>query len=124
MYSQLDAVGDAEARAESVALEDRMRYKAFVEAAERFAAANGLVVGGPAATRLLLGDPGDPAAPPPVGLDSFQYDFYSGRAPALARALGDAMYDLDPQGLGHYTTVLTKVPGYHLTVAVDGRDLF
>lgn len=124
MYTRLDAVGDAEERAESVAFKDRMRYKPFIEAAERFAADNGLIVGGPAATRLLLGDPENPAAPPPVALDSFQYDFYSGHAPAQARALGDAMYELDPEGLGHYVTVLTKVTGYYLSVAVDGRDLF
>jgi hypothetical protein len=124
MYTQLDVVGDAETRAEAAALADRLRYKVFIEAAERFAAENGLIVGGAAATRLLLGDPGRPSAPPPLGLDSFQYDFYSGRAPAHARALGDAMYELDPQGLGHYTTVITKVPGSLLAVAVDGRDLF
>jgi len=121
MYTRLNVVEDAEDRAGSAVLEDRMRYRGFMEAAERFAAANDLVVGGPAATRLLLGPAG---GPPPVGLDSFQCDFYSGQAPQQARALGDVMYDLDPAGLGHYVTVLTKVTGYHLSVAVDGRDLF
>lgn len=124
MYSRLDVVEDAEGRAEAAAFKDRMRYEKFIEAGEQFAAKHGLIVGGPAATRLLLGSPEDAAAPPDLGLDSFQYDLFSGQAPAHARALGAAMYQLDPQGLGHYTTVLTKVAGYLLTVAVDGRDLF
>jgi hypothetical protein len=124
MYLQLDAVGDAETRAEGAALQDRLRYRAFAEEAERFAAANGLLVGGEAATRLLLGDPADPAAPPPLGLDSFRYDFHSGRAPAHALALCDAEHALEPQGLGHYAAALTKVPGRRLAVTIDGRDMF
>ena len=124
MYTRLDIVKDAEDRAELVVLKDRLRYEKFIEAGERFAAKNGLIVGGPSATRLLLGDPKDPSAIPPIGLDSFQYEFFSGQAPIHARFLGDAMYELDPQGFGHYTTVLTKVAGSLLTVAVDGRDLF
>jgi hypothetical protein len=118
MYTRFDVVGDAEARAKGVALEDRRRYEAFVEAAERYAAENDLVVGGPAATRLLLESGG------PADLDSFQYDFFSGQALARARGLGDALYALDPQGLGHYVAVLTKVPDYLFAVSVDGRDLF
>ena len=124
MYTLLDVVADAERRAEAALFSDRLRYRAFVEAAERFAHAHGLIVSGAAATRLLLGDPADRARPPPVGLDSFQCDFFSGRAPAHARTLGDALYALAPEGLGHYTTVLTKVPGLILSVAVDGRDMF
>jgi hypothetical protein len=128
MYTQLDVVGEAEARADAVALKDRARYLKFFEAAERFAAEAGLIVAGSAATRLLLGDhPEDPTsstAPPPVTRDSFQCDFFSGQAPAHARALAEVLYKVDPAGLGHYVTVLTKVAGYLLTVTVDGRDLF
>lgn len=121
MYSQLDAVGDAERRAEALAFQDRLRYVPFFKEAERFAAENGLVIGGEAATRLLLGGPDDP---PPLTLDSFQCDFYSGHAVAHARALGDAAHAVDPEGLGHYTAVLAKVAGHSYEVAVDGRPLF
>jgi hypothetical protein len=125
MYSRLEVVEDAERRAEAAAFKDRMCYEKFIEAGERFAAKHGLIVCGPAATRLLLSDPeASESSPPILELDSFQYDLFSGQAPAHARALGDAMYQLDPQGLGHYTTVITKVTDYLLTVAVDGRDLF
>lgn len=130
MYSRLEVVEDAERRAEAAAFKDRMRYEKFIEAGEQFAAKHGLIVCGPAATRLLLSAPEASESNPPglagqgLGLESFQYDLFSGQAPAHARALGDAMYQLDPQGLGHYTTVLTKVTDYLLTVAVDGRDLF
>jgi len=125
MYSRLEVVEDAEHRAEAAAFKDRMCYEKFIEAGEQFAAKHGLIVCGPAATRLLLSAPeASESSPPILGLDSFQYDLFSGQAPAHARALGDAMYQLDPQGLGHYTTVITKVTDYLLTVAVDGRDLF
>jgi hypothetical protein len=125
MYSRLEVVEDAERRAEAAAFKDRMCYEKFIEAGEQFAAKHGLIVCGPAATRLLLSNPEDSESSPPIlGLDSFQYDLFSGQAPAHARALGDVMYQLDPQGLGHYTTVITKVTDYLLTVAVDGRDLF
>lgn len=123
MYAQLDVVAVAEDNARAVALQDRMRYRAFLEAGERCAAkrGSGLIVGGAAATRLLLDPPG---APP--GLDDFQYDFYGdgGRAQQRARELGDAAFAADPDGLGHYTAVTWKVPGARLAVAVDGRDLF
>lgn len=119
MYTLLDIVADAEARASGSALKDRMRFAKFIEVGERFAAEHGLIVGGAAATRLLCGT-GDPAPT----LDSFQYDFFSPTAPSHARALGDAMWQADPDGLGHYTTVLSKVPGYLLTVMVDSRPLF
>ena len=125
MYLRLAVVEDAEMRAELKAFDDRMRYKKFIEAGEQFAAKHGLIVCGDAATRLLLGGGlGDVESPPELGLDSFQYNLFSDHAVAHARALGDAMYQLDPQGLGHYTTVLTKVTDYLLTVSVDSRDLF
>jgi hypothetical protein len=132
MYDLLDVVAEAEERAKSRVVQDRMRYVKFYEAAERFAIENDLVLGGPAATRLLLAEPlAEPRAEPraeagpELTLEAFQrYDFFSGRAVPAARALGDAMYALDPDGLAHYTAVVTKVPSYQLAVAVDGRDLF
>jgi len=124
MYTRIDVVHDAEVRATKFAEADRERYRSFMEAGEHHADKLGLIVGGAAATRLLLGDPADESAPPPTTLDSYYYEFYSGTAPADARALGKIMYQLDPDGLGHYTTVLTKVTNYLLTVDVDGRTLF
>jgi hypothetical protein len=120
MYTLIDAVGNAEEEARGAALEDRMRYAKFMQCAERFAVDNGLIASGPHATRLLLGSEKEPL---PVALDSFQYEFYSGRAVPHARALGDALYAADPQGLGHYTTVKTKIEDYRFVVEVDGRDL-
>ena len=85
-------------RAELEAFNDRMRYKKFIEAGEQFAAKHKLIVCGDAATRLLLGGHlGDVESPPEIGLDSFQYNLFSGHAITHARALGDAMYQLDPQ---------------------------
>jgi len=120
MYTRIDVIGDAESRAETVAFRDRQQYQKFVELAEHFASERGLVVCGPAATRLVLA--GDAA--PAVGFDSFQYDFFCDNAPATARALADALYALDPEGLGHYTSMLTKEAGQRLAVSVNGRELF
>lgn len=117
MYAGLNVIQDAEDRAIAVAFTDRMRYKAFIEAGEYFIAKHGLIIGGPSATRFLLGQPAPSIA-------TFQYDLFSNRVAMHARELGDALFQLDPQGLSHYTTVLTKVADYLLTVMVDGRELF
>jgi hypothetical protein len=124
MYTQLAVLPDEEARAEALAMLDRIKYRKFMEAAESFAIENELIVGGPGATRLLLGSPRDPSLPPPLTLGSFQYDFYSGHAPRMARALGDRLYQQAPEGLGHYVAVITKVPERHLSIEVDGRPMF
>ncbi len=124
MYTLLDVISAAEARAETVAFKDRVRYSRFVEAAEHYAAAHELIVGGASATRLLLGDPTGSGVPAPIGFDSFKYEFYSGSAPTHARALADALHAVDGAELGRYVSVRTKVPGHLLTVEVDGRDMF
>lgn len=121
MYTELDVVGCAEGLAETAALADREVYLPFIEAAERFASEKGLIVGGAGATRLLIGAQ-DGEGRPPVGLDSFQYDFYAGeQARALCDSLADALYAVAPGGLGHYVTAR---PGPRRVVSVDGRDLF
>jgi hypothetical protein len=124
MYSLLPVIGREEAYARGAAMTDRAHYAKFMEAAEKFAIENELVVGGAGGIRLLLGNPEDPAQPPLPDLDAFQYDFYSSGAVAAARKLGEVLYMQDPEGLGHYTTVLTKIPGVHLAIEVDGRSMF
>lgn len=117
-------MGPAERLAEGASLVDRMVYRGLMEAAERRASESGLVVCGRAATRLLLGDPADPDLPPPVGLDSFQCEFAGGEAPRQAKALTDALWEADPEGLGHYAMMLSKVPGQLMLVLANGRTLF
>lgn len=125
MYTRLNVVKDAENRAEIIAYKDRLRYEKFIIAGEQFAAENGLIISGPIATQLLLGNTGDQSLPPEVKLDSFNhYNFFSTRANEHARALGNILYNLDPLGLGHYTTVLTKITNQVLTITVDGRTMF
>lgn len=121
---ELPVVEPAERLAEKESLADRMVYRGLMEAAERFAAGAGLIVRGRAATRLLLGDPADTDRPPPIGLDSFQYEFFSAEAPRQAKALADALWEAEPEGLGHYATMLSKVPGQLMLVLADGRALF
>ena len=54
MYTAIDIVSDAEAAAEAEAMKDRERYRPFLEAAERYAADNELIVGGASATARNL----------------------------------------------------------------------
>jgi len=96
-----------------------MRYAKFIEAAEQFAAENGIVIGGASAARLLLSQ-----VNPVISPDDFQYDFYSGRGFQHAKALGDLMWKVAPDGLGHYTTVSAKIPDQQWSVIVDTRELF
>jgi hypothetical protein len=123
MYTRLNVVHDAEVRAAACAVADRQRYSKFMAAAEDAGGKLGLIVGGAAATKLLIGNPTDGSQPPPVEIDSYYYEFYSSNIVADARALGKIMYQLDPDGLGHYTTVITKIANYLLTIDVDGRTL-
>jgi hypothetical protein len=120
MYKKLDVVAAAEARAQSLIIADRMRFRPFMEAIELYASENDVIIGGESATRLLLGRGDEPA---PVDINSFTYNIYSGQANQHARRLADKLYAVDPEGLGHYTTTLTKVADYYYTIAVDGRDL-
>jgi hypothetical protein len=124
MYTLLDAVSDAERRAESAAFADRLRYGKFIEAAEQFASKNGLIAGGATANRLLLGDPTESGIPAPVSFESFRYEFYSAHAVQHARSLTDTLFAVDPSLLGRYATMRTKVPDASLAIEVDGRDMF
>jgi hypothetical protein len=114
MYSRLDVATAAIKAAADMVLGDRERYRPFLEEGERFASARGLVVSGAAAARLLLA-----AAP---GRDDYHYSFYGGSR-ADAHRLADALYRLAPDGLAHYTTVLSE-PGGPQKIIVDGRVLF
>jgi len=124
MYTVLDVVSAQERRAELVAFEDRQRFTKFMEAAERYAEENGLIVGGASANRLLLGDPTESGTPAPVDFNSFRYEFYSAHAVQHARGLADVLYAVDPEVLGRYTTMRTKIPDTSFSVEVDGRDMF
>lgn len=96
--------------------EDRARYAPFYEAGERYVHDHGLVVGGPIATKLLLGEP--------LGHDDTTYDVYSVSARRDAWALADAFHALAPEGLGRYAKATTKRADAEFIVTVDGRDLF
>lgn len=106
MYEALNVVENAESQAKIIIQKDRIRYEKFIEAGEQFAAKHGLIIG-----EVNIGD-------------NFKYEFFSDRAATHARALGEILYLLDPDGLGHYATVMTKVANHILNVSVDSRELF
>ncbi len=117
MYEGSEAlvVGAAIATAAGAVRKDRAVYAPFLACAERFAADHRMIAGG---CRLLLGDEGLPPAP-----DAYSLELYSAAAFDSARKMAAAMYALDPDGPGRYTTVITNTPNEEFTIAVFGRDL-
>jgi hypothetical protein len=120
MYTLLPVVANAEAFAHARVIDDRARYIKFMEAAEQYTLDMNLIVCNDDATRLILKSSTDPP-----GSDSkfYHYSFYSNHALKQARELANIMYSIDPDGLGHYATVLTKIPNKLMSVMVDGREL-
>ena len=117
MYKTLPVVKDAEARAADAAYADRIRFQPFLVAIEKYAAAHRLILYGHAADRLLSGQS-------EIDFDTMALSFYcTDAAAAHARALADLLWAAAPDGLGHYTTMLTKIPGLVFAIAVDGRDI-
>jgi len=129
MYTTFDVLAIEEGLALATVLKDRQRYRAFLVAAETYAAEHNLIAGGEYGIRLLLGgDAADSSSADAAGSIatedlSILREFYSSQAPTQARAIGTAMYAVDPDGLGHYTSIVTRIGGYHLVATVDGRDL-
>jgi hypothetical protein len=118
MYKHIDVIGAAECAAVAAALIDRGRYRPFLEAAEKLATRSGLVVCGSAARRMLF------SSSKTATLNDFHYDFYTGRGFLMARDLADVLYKVDPNGLGHYTTLVTNIPYLSWDIMVDGRPMF
>jgi hypothetical protein len=119
MYSQIDAVGIAVETATAPGggiARDRARFAPFFAEAERFARERNMIVGGHTATLLLLDEP--------LGPSDFVFAFYSRRALDDARGLADALYRVDPDGLGHYVKMRTETPQKVHAVEVDERPLF
>ena len=118
MYTKFDVIGDAEERANAiVAARDRSKYIKFIVAALRYiAASTSAIVGGDAATRLLINGS--------IGPDVTQYTIYAENGVATARGIADAMYSTDRDGLGHYAAVITAIADYKFVISVDGRDMF
>lgn len=119
MYSAIDAANlavEAAKGPEGEVMRDRKCFVPFFEAAERYAHDHHMVVGGNAATRLLLGDP--------LGPSDFFYELYSDNALRDARALTEVMYELDPENLGHYAYMMTREPLKAFEILVDERPLF
>lgn len=115
MYEGVDVISIAEATAEIVVAEDREKYKKFLAEIEKFAENERMVIGGEHATRLLLREPLRPDIGP--------IELYTPDALRSAKKLAVALYKVGPDGLGHYTTMLTKVPGNEFAVSVNAREL-
>jgi len=120
MYTLLPIVANAEVIAHDRVLDDRVRYIKFMEAAEQFTLDMHLIVCNNDATRLILKSSTGSDEP---DSKSYHYSFYSSHAIKQARELANIMYRIDPDGLGHYATVLTKIPNKLIVVMIDGREL-
>lgn len=126
MYKKTSAImlAAAEWAASLASKKDRARFDRFFAAIETFASENNMIVGGLAAIKLLLAsEPPPGTAPASPGMDSYFYELYSASPVDDARALTQKLYALDPDGLGHYAAMLTRVPGKELVISLAGRDL-
>ncbi|MDE2095927.1 MAG: hypothetical protein KGL39_01620 [Patescibacteria group bacterium] len=112
-HTEVVKIAEDEARATS--MRDRQRYAPFLARAESIAAENDMIVGGPGATEYLLA-----AAP---GLESFTLELLTANAARDAKQLAIALFEVDPDGLGHYTTMITRNPDEEYVIVVDGREL-
>ncbi len=125
MYKKTSAmvIAAAEWAASLTSKRDRARFDRFFAAIESFASENEMIVGGLAAIRLLLAAEAPSTGKAAEALDSYFYELYSAAPVDDARALTQKLYALDPDGLGHYAAMLTRVPGKELVISLAGRDL-
>jgi hypothetical protein len=115
MYSAIDVLAAIEPAAVTRALADRERFRPFLSRAETFARENKMVVGGRAAMLMCT------QSAPKHG--DFGLELYSSKPGSHARALADALYAVDPKGLGHYACASTRTPDTEYVVSLDGRDV-
>lgn len=116
MFAELDVVGFAEAAAARRVEADRKTYLPFFRAAEELAIARGMVFGGGTADLLLLGEP--------MGIGDYRFVLYSANPFQDAKALADAVYEVEPEGKGKLTTLFTTIAHEEYSVSVDERRLF
>ena len=113
MYKNPKILEHAEKKAIAVVNKDRNNYANFIKIAEKYAIANWLIVTGTSALKLLLNNN-----------ENYQYDFFSERSHIHARKMAMLLYESDPDNLGHYVSVITKIPDVLITISVNGRDMF
>ena len=123
MFDSLDVVGTAEKLATDTVLEDRLRYKPFMEVIEKYVSSSTgkpeMVVGGKAATRLLLRQAQKSGGPPPP--DAYSMELFSGKAQHHAKQLADLLYAVAPDSLGHYVKV--DIYAAEASIAINARDM-
>jgi hypothetical protein len=124
MYENIDVINDAESRAISMLIQERSQYNKFFIEAEKFIHDKNIIIGGVAGNKLLtIGSETIKNSPCDL-LEMYKYDLYSDKAFQFAKELADKLYDLEPDGLGQYVSVLTKIPNYMFIISVNGRELF
>jgi hypothetical protein len=110
MYNSFpDIIERAECEATAIALEDRKVYDKYLKACEKFAIEHDWI-----AFNIYA---------PDGTLSSYQYTFYGTHITKEVKKLAEILYDIDPQGLSHYTVKLTKILNSFLTINVNGREI-
>jgi hypothetical protein len=101
-----ETVGVAQAAAFDRGRKDRERFVPFLVAVEEFARAQKRVIGGRAATLMLM--TGGPDISKELPLDAFHLVVYSPDPMRDASTLARKIYALDPKGLAQYTVMLPR----------------
>ena len=123
MYAGLDVIDVAEKTAEATIVKDRELYRKYLAAIEKFAEKERVIIGGEHATRLLLAGSNDAKDHKISPLEWSSIELYGPNALTSAKKLATMLYELDPEGMGHFAVMLTKVPGNEFGVGVNTREL-
>lgn len=119
MYKHINAIELAIESAKDpngVVMKDRQLYVPFFKEAEKYIRENNLIVGGNTATNMLFGKKPGP--------DDYLYEIYSSNIIKDGIELTKIFYNLDPDGLGHYTHMMTEIPNKELIIKINERQLF
>jgi hypothetical protein len=96
---------------------DRMLYRPFFEAAERFCIANDVLLGGPVGISLLCGTP--------LTIDSFFWDLYCDDTFVIAKALTVALSQVRSAHIPASTAAMqTNIKHKEFTISINARMLF
>ena len=118
MYTKLNVTEDLEPFAERFIMDnDRMLYRPFFEAAEKFCAANSVVLGGRVGIDLIVGKP--------LGKNSFYWELYCddtfSNAKAFATELGATK---SPHVSAKTVALRTDIRGREFTIFINARMVF
>lgn len=118
MYAGLDIIGAAKQPAwDFIMTNDRMLYRPFFEAAERFCVERSVLIGGRVGADLLVDKP--------IDLTSFYWEIYTDNAFAVAKDFTQAMSEVkSPHVPANTASMRTNIKHREFTVIINAQMFF